>query len=63
MFVEVFSYDQQLIELGRSKELIDNIEKTIRVLRSLEISEDIIAQKLEDEFQLSSNELEKYLNK
>ena len=63
MFVELFSYDQELIEQGRDEERTENIEKTLEIMRELEIGEDIIAQKLQEKYQLSNEEVHEYLSK
>jgi len=79
MYVEIFSYDQQLraeghaegraegrVEghaEGRAEERSENIEKTIRIMRNVKLNDDVIAQNLKSEFQLSEEELEEYLTK
>jgi len=67
MFIELFSYDRELFDQGRSEGRIEgikqSIEKTLKIMRNLEINEDIISQKLREEFQLSDEELEEQLNK
>ena len=65
MFIELFSYDRELIDQGRSEGRIEgikqSIEKTLKIMRNLKINEDIISQKLREEFQLNDEELEELL--
>jgi len=67
MFVEIHSYDQELIAQGRSEgrveERSDNIEKTLEIMQELGADEYVISQKLQEKYQLSEEELDKYLSK
>ena len=46
---------------GRAEEKADNIGKTINILRDLSIGEDIIAEKVEEEFKISNEEVQQFL--
>ena len=49
------------IEKGRKLERKENIKNTIDIMRDLDIDYDIIAEKVEEEFELSSEEVQLFL--
>ena len=73
-FVEIHSYDQELVAQGQAKgeakgrvegraeERTENIEKTIEIMQELGADEDVIVQKLQEKYQISNEEIDKYLN-
>jgi len=46
---------------GKIEEKKDNISKTIKILRDLATNEDIIAEKVEKEFEIGNEELKQFL--
>ena len=50
-------------EVGVGEGISQGIEQNIRILRELNISEDVIKEKIMETFQLSSEEAEKYLER
>ena len=65
MFAEVFSYDNELINLGREQGLEQGREQGIlemvNVMKELEVDLKLIAQKLKEKFRLSDEKIQDYL--
>ena len=65
MFAEVFSYDNELINFGREQGIEQGLEQGIlgmvNAMKGLEVDSHLIAQKLKEEFRLSEEKIQDYL--
>ena len=56
-----YVHDRIKFKEGRIEGKKENISKTIKILRDLATDEDIIAEKVEKEFEISNEELKQFL--